>query len=169
MATNNALNTAIKLPSAALTNGQVIVGSTGADPVSTTLTAGTGISVTNGAGTITIAATGTSPTWAVETTTSRTLVANDAIITNNAALVTLTLPTTCAVGSEFYVVGLGAGGWKIAQNASQLIHLGNQVTTTGTGGSLASTNQYDSVSLVCVVANTTFVQINGPQGNITVV
>lgn len=38
-----------------LTNGQLIVGSTGADPVAATLTAGAGISITNGAGSIAIA------------------------------------------------------------------------------------------------------------------
>lgn len=40
------------------TNGQIPIGSTGVDPVLNTITAGSGISVTNGAGTITIAATG---------------------------------------------------------------------------------------------------------------
>lgn len=39
-----------------LTNGQVIIGSTGLAPVTNTLTAGTAITITNGAGTITIAA-----------------------------------------------------------------------------------------------------------------
>lgn len=39
------------------TNGQLPIGSTGANPVMSTLTAGTGISITNGAGSITIAAT----------------------------------------------------------------------------------------------------------------
>jgi hypothetical protein len=43
---------------AAPTNGQLLIGSTGAAPVAATLTAGTGISVTNGAGSITIANTG---------------------------------------------------------------------------------------------------------------
>ncbi len=38
----------------ALTNGQLIVGSTGATAVAATLTAGTGITIANGAGTITI-------------------------------------------------------------------------------------------------------------------
>lgn len=42
----------------AMTNGQLIVGSTGAAPVISTLTSGTGISVTNGPGSITIANTG---------------------------------------------------------------------------------------------------------------
>jgi hypothetical protein len=39
------------------TNGQLPIGSTGADPVLATLTAGSGISITNGAGSITIAST----------------------------------------------------------------------------------------------------------------
>lgn len=39
----------------AATNGQIPIGSTGADPVLAAITAGTGISVTNGAGSITIA------------------------------------------------------------------------------------------------------------------
>lgn len=41
--------------SAALTDGQILVGSTGNPPTPTTITAGTGISVTNAAGSITIA------------------------------------------------------------------------------------------------------------------
>lgn len=40
------------------TNGQLPIGSAGADPVLATLTAGTGISITNGAGSITVTATG---------------------------------------------------------------------------------------------------------------
>ena len=44
---------------AALTNGQLPIGSTGANPVPATLTAGSGITITNGAGTITIAASAT--------------------------------------------------------------------------------------------------------------
>ena len=43
---------------AAPTNGQLLIGSTGAAPSRSTLTAGTGVSITNGAGSITIANTG---------------------------------------------------------------------------------------------------------------
>lgn len=46
----------ISLP---LTNGQVMIGSNGADPVPASLTAGTGITITPAAGSITISATGT--------------------------------------------------------------------------------------------------------------
>ncbi len=41
-----------------LTNGQLLIGSTGADPSATTLTAGSGVTITNAAGSITIAASG---------------------------------------------------------------------------------------------------------------
>lgn len=46
------------LTSNALTNGQLLIGSTGLAPVATTLTAGAGIGIVNGAGTITISAPG---------------------------------------------------------------------------------------------------------------
>lgn len=47
---------------AALTDGQLLIGSTGATPVPATLTAGTGVTITNSAGSITIAATGSGGT-----------------------------------------------------------------------------------------------------------
>jgi len=45
------------------TNGQLPIGSAGADPVLTTLTAGDGIEVTNAAGSITLTSSGTSMTF----------------------------------------------------------------------------------------------------------
>jgi hypothetical protein len=150
-----------------LTNGQLLIGSTGADPVPATITAGAGISVTNAAGSLTIAATGNSPYTEV-TGTSQAMVTNNEYTANNAGLVTLTLPATANIGDEVTVNGKGAGGWTIAQNASQLIHFGSSTTTTGTGGSLSSTNQWDTVKLKCVTANTTWV-VQMAVGNITVV
>jgi hypothetical protein len=152
---------------AAMTNGQLIIGNTGGTPTAATLTAGSGITITNGGGTITIASSSGTSTWTVVTGTSQAMAVDSGYISNNAGLVTLTLPSTAAVGSVIQVQGLGAGGWQIAQNASQLIHIGSQVTTTGTGGYLASTNQYDSITILCVVANTTWTVLGGAQGNIT--
>lgn len=45
-----------------LTNGQIIIGSTSATPVAATLVQGTGVTITNGAGSITISATGSGGT-----------------------------------------------------------------------------------------------------------
>ena len=89
-------------------------------------------------------------------------------ITNNAGLVTVTLPDTAALGSVVRLSGKGAGGWLLAQNAGETIHFGNTDTTTGVTGSLASTNQYDAIELVCITANTDWVVISSV-GNITVV
>lgn len=157
------------ITSLALTNGQLAIGNTGNDPSASTLTAGTGISITNGAGSITINSTGSGFTWTDVTGTSQAMSVNNGYTANNAGQVTLTLPSTSAYGSVLAVVGKGSGGWKIAQNASQLIHFGSgSPTTTGTGGSLASTNQYDVVYLLCTVANLEFT-VTTSIGNITVV
>lgn len=152
---------------AGMTNGQLIIGSTSGTPTAATLTAGNGISITNGSGSITIATVDGANNWTVVSGTSQAMAVNSGYISNNSGLVTLTLPATAAVGSVIQVQGLGSGGWQIAQNASQLIHIGASVTTTGISGYLASTNQYDSLTLLCVVSNTTWTVLGGPQGNIT--
>lgn len=109
----------------------------------------------------------TGPEWVNQVATSGTMVVNRNYVINSASLVTLTLPSTVPFGSTFIITGKGAGGWKIAQNAGQTIHLGNTTTTSGTGGFLASTNQYDCISLVCVTPNTEFT-VYAVTGNITV-
>jgi len=73
---------------------------------------------------------------------------------NNVGLVTLTLPTTAPVGMRLAIIGVGAGGWKLAQNALQLVHVGGGVSTTGVTGYITSSNRYDCIELTCTVANT---------------
>lgn len=107
-------------------------------------------------------------TWNDVTGTTQAMAVANGYSANNAGLVTFTLPATAAFGDIIEVSGFGAGGWKIEQRASQTIHFGNSDTTTGTGGSLASTNRYDTVKLFCAVANTDFV-VQRSNGNITVV
>ncbi len=108
-------------------------------------------------------------TWSVITADQNADV-NNGYICNKAGLLTLTLPTTSAIGDIIEVTGMNTAlGWKIAQNANQIIHFGNVNTTTGVGGSLASTLTYDGVRIVCNVANLEWIVIPGTQGNITVV
>lgn len=151
-----------------LTDGQILIGTTGADPSAATITQGTGISITSAAGSITIANSQSSLTYSEVTGTTQAIAVNNAYILNNASAVTATLPGTAALGSVVRVIGKGAGGWVLAQPASVLIKFGDQNTTTGTGGSLASTNTFDCVEMVCTVANTTWTVMSA-QGNITVV
>lgn len=151
-----------------MTNGQILIGSTGATPVPATITGTLGITVTNGAGTITISGGGGGYTWTEVTGTTQIMAANNGYITNNPALVTLTLPATAALGTTLSIAGKGAGGWKIAQNAGQQIFFGSSSTTSGATGYLQSTQQYDSIELLCITANTQWTVITGPQGAITV-
>lgn len=102
------------------------------------------------------------------TSTSQAMAINTGYIANNAALVTATLPAVSAVGDLVWIVGKGPGGWQIAQNAGQTIHFGNQDTTTGAGGHLDSTNQYDAIQLLCTAANTDWTCTGIVQGNIDV-
>lgn len=104
--------------------------------------------------------------WNVQTGASVNMAVNNGYICNNAGTVTLTLPASADVGDNFKITGL-QGGWSIAQNAGDTIHMGDQSTTTGAGGSLASTDARDSVEIVCVVANTDYQVINSI-GNLTV-
>jgi hypothetical protein len=112
---------------------------------------------------------GVTPTvWNDVTAASAAMVVNNGYIADRGTLVTLTLPATAAVGSRFEIVGKGAGGWLIAQNAGQQIHFAGLNSTVGAGGSIASTLRYDCVELICVTANTEFV-VKSSVGNITVV
>jgi hypothetical protein len=132
-----------------LATGQVLVGVTGADPVAQTLA-----NVNK---------------WVDQTTGSVTMAINTGYVTDNgASLVTYTLPTTAALGSVMEIVGQSAGGWTVAQASGQSIGLGSQVSTTGAGGSISSSNAGDCVRIVCVTANTTFRVVSG-WGNITFV
>ena len=150
-----------------MTNGQILIGSTGATPVPATLTAGPGVSISNGASSITISGTGSGIGWTEVTGTSQTMAADNGYVSSNPALVTLTLPTTAAFGTAITVLGKGAGGWKIAQGAGQQIHFGSVSSTAGATGYLSSTNQYDSIQLICITANNEWACI-GSQGAITV-
>lgn len=106
--------------------------------------------------------------WNHVTATSANLAVNQGYVADNVGLVTLTLPAVAPFGSMIWVQGLGSGGWKIQNQAAQQIIFGNTANTTGTTGYIASTNANDSVLLLCVVANTTFTVLLGPQGNLTV-
>ncbi|MEY8876222.1 MAG: WD40/YVTN/BNR-like repeat-containing protein, partial [Leptothrix sp. (in: b-proteobacteria)] len=59
--------------------------------------------------------------WVNVTSTTVQAQSSTGYVANNAAQVTITLPTAPSVGDLIEVSGAGAGGWKLAQNASQAI------------------------------------------------
>jgi len=105
-------------------------------------------------------------TWNEVTGTSQNAAVNNAYIANNGSLVTITLPSTFAVGDIVWVVGKGSGLWRLAANTGDTIHFGSQDTTAG--GSLTATNRYDAVQVVGMTANSDWVCTGISQGNLTV-
>lgn len=89
-----------------LTNGQLLIGSTGANPVAATLTAGTGISITNNAGTITISVTG----GAMSTVPQLVFISS---ATASGGPVQFTSLSSTYSGFRFYYEGLTVSGTDI--------------------------------------------------------
>ena len=101
------------------TNGQLLIGSTGADPSLAALTAGTNMTVTNSAGGVSLAT--TIVTANAQTGTTYTLVLTDAgklVTLTNAAAITLTVPLNASVafatGTTISLYQGGAGTVTVA-------------------------------------------------------
>jgi hypothetical protein len=146
-------------------DGQLLISSNAGTPIWASLTAGAGISVTPGHNSITIAASG-GVNWAAVPGNTIALVADGGYMLDNGALTTATLPLTCAVGETIRLIGSGTGLFLIAQNAGQSIKLGNVSSTVGVMGDLSSSSQYDSIELLCIVADTVFAVLSSV-GNFT--
>lgn len=101
------------------------------------------------------------------TTTSVSMVTNSIYICNNGAT-QLTLPTSSSLGDLLYVVGRQTS-WMIKQNANQTIAVSPNVTTTGTGGSLASTGARDCITLVCTNANLEWTALSLTGAGLTII
>lgn len=152
--------------------GQTITGDSGGALSPTAgnwnILGGNACSSSGSGGTLTIDVEGGGLNWVEETTTSRSLSVDEAVVGTNASTITMTLPDTAAFGSVIRVMQKGAGVVRIAQNAGETIHFGTQDTTTGAGGYIESTNQWDAINIVCVTANTDW-QVLSSIGNWTVV
>ena len=106
--------------------------------------------------------------WTEITAATTSLAVNSNFLLNRGGGVVATLPATAAVGDMIHIAVSGAGAGQIAQNAGQQVNLGVSATTVGVGGSLTSTNQFDTITLVCCVTNTTFLCLSAV-GNWTIV
>ncbi len=151
--------------STSMTDGQFIIGATTGTPAANNITAGAGINITNSPNNVAISSTGGGIGWTEVTGTSQAMTPDSGWITNNAALVTLTLPVTSAVGTAISVVGKGVGGWRIAQNSGQNIQIGNLSSAVGGTGNVSSSNRFDSLHLICTTANTTWTAAGAPQSS----
>jgi hypothetical protein len=151
-----------------LTDGQLIIGSTGAAPVAAQLIAGAGTTISAGPGTITISSTASGDNWTA-ISASQTLSPNNSYLcVAPGGALSLALPAVAAQFTRITVALEDATSFVITQGAGQQIRLGSQLTTAGAAGSLASTAQGDVVSLVCSVADTKWI-VDSAVGNLTLV
>ena len=137
------------------TDGQAIVGATGADPAAVTLTStGTTIAFTPGANTLNLESLSSGFVWNEETGTSETMAVSNGYIANNAGEVNLTLPATASVGDIVSTTGKGAGIYRISQNAGQTIYLEESSTKQGPSGYITADEQFTSFNIICTTENT---------------
>lgn len=131
------------LSSIPLNNGQVVIGATAGAPLAATLTAGTGISITNGANSITIASSGGGVSWSSQTTNFNAAVNNGYFIAGNAVA---TLPASPSNGDAIAFFVDGAFTVTITANTGQTIQISSNVSSSA--GTQANTATGDACTLV---------------------
>lgn len=120
------------------TNGQLLIGSTGVDPVLGTLTDGTGISITEGAGTITVAVAATVPTSFATGSGTATPAANAATIAGGTGISTSGSGSTVTISAAATVptsVASDSGTATPATNAFTIAG-GEGIDTSGSGSTI---------------------------------
>lgn len=80
----------------------------------------------------------------------------------------LLLPPVSALGDIIEITLDGSAGFSVTQGAGQSLRIGNLATTVGVGGSLSSTQQGDTIRMVCQVANLKW-NVFSSMGNPTIV
>lgn len=106
-------------------------------------------------------------TWVDVTGITQVMANNTGYVADNVAVVNFTLPVTARFGDVNQITGFNSGGWKLNLNGGQTVHLGNDSVTPGTG-SIASTNQFDCITIRCVVPDTEWV-VEASIGALTIV
>jgi hypothetical protein len=109
------------------TNGQLLIGN-GTGYTLAALTAGSGVTITNGAGAITVAAAGL-PTMNVVTGTTQTATAGNQYVLTNVAATTVTLPASPSAGDTVYVtVANSLTTNVVARNGNKIMSLSEDLT-----------------------------------------
>lgn len=136
----------------AATNGQLPIGSAGVNPVLATLTPGTGIAITNGAGSITIASTGAGFAWSDTSGAFAATAENGYFIT---ATATGTLPASPNEGDTISFIVDTTQFLTIQANTGQKIRLGTTISAAaGTG---VNNFRGDAIELVYRSTGTTWI------------
>jgi len=140
------------------TNGQLLIGNTTGNTLAkSTLTAGTGISVTNGAGSITIANSAPSVAWQSVQTTGFTAVSGSGYPCNTtSAAFTVTLPASPSAGDSIVLTDY-AGKWQT--NNLTVNPNGNKINALTTNAIFSTKRQ--SISLVYIDTTQGWIPFSG--------
>jgi len=145
-------STGVPVLSGTMTNGQMIIGSTGATPTAGTITSTGGtITVSAGAGTLNLEVVGGGFTWTDVTSATQAMSVENGYITDRGAGVVYTLPATAALGSEIIVMGK-LGLTTITPNANQQILISSASGTVGVTGTAVGTNVGDCITLIATTS-----------------
>lgn len=136
-------------------NGSLLIGSAGGAPAAATLTAGSGITITNGANSITITATGAGFPWSDVSGTVNALANNGYFVTGAC---TSTLPGSPTNGDVVKYIVDTTSTLTITANTGQRVRMQNALS--GVAGTTANSQRGDSVELVYRSAASTWFSLS---------
>ena len=126
-----------------------------------------GITTSGSGNTITIFGSSIGATWNI-ISASQTLAVDNGYVCRGGTNLLLALPATSTIGDIIEVTLDGSTSFSITQSAGQSIIIANQSTTAGISGSLTSTQQGDTIRMVCSTTNLRWNALS-LLGNLTVV
>jgi len=141
-------------------DGQLLIGDTAGNPQISTITAGAGIVVVNGAGSITISATAMTMAWLDLGVPGALALSTGYFITGAGAY---TLPVGVANGDTVEIVDEVGGGVIVTAPGAQIIQIQNVASSAG--GTATSTLKGDALRLKFRLADVTWYQCPGAGGN----
>lgn len=145
-----------------VSDGQLLIGAAVAPFIrANTLTAGSGISITNGAGAITIAATGSGLSWSEESGNFNAVADHGYFVTNTA---TATLPVG-SLGDTVIINSDTTNPITIQAGLNQYIRVGDKISLID--GTIVTTSRGDSITLVYRASTLTWVATSS-MGNWTI-
>ncbi len=146
------------LQAATLTSGQLLIGGT-TTPAAATLTAGAGITITNGNNSITIASSTGGFTWSDTSGTVNAAVQNGYFITGTC---TSTLPASPNEGDTIKYIVDTTSLLTITANTGQKIRIATQLSAAA--GTAVNTQRGDAITLVYRSTGTTWFAEGNPAG-----
>ncbi len=150
-------NGASALSAIPLTNGQIVIGATSGPPLAASLSAGTGITITPGANSITIASTATGVIWVNQSAGNFNALVGHAYFVNGASAIA-TLPASPTFGDTIIFTTSVPSICNINPNGSTIF--------VGSGsGTVSLVNNTAAGSITLTFITVGWIAVNAPQGN----